>query len=238
MITSATTSALSALVGDGQHTLTPDVGHKFYEDGRAKTFPGNTIICHVPRPSVTFDALVKLQEAFKRLPHTDHFSYLPPSSFHMTVFEGVTDSNRVQTHWPQDMPLDASVEDVSAYMLDRLKGLALPGSFKVRPTSLDGAKTIWLEPADANEEKKLRDTRNTLADALNLRTPHHDAYGFHITLAYLIRYLSPEDAQAVLDGAELAYQKFVKRVPEIELGALEVCMFNDMTAFEPELMLS
>ncbi|MEM7734376.1 MAG: DUF1868 domain-containing protein [Deinococcota bacterium] len=237
MTTSATPSALTSLTGDGQHTLTPTVGTKFYKDGCAKTFPGNTIICHVPRPSMTFDALVQLQEALKTSPHVDHFSYLPASSFHMTVSEGVTNGNRACTHWPQDMPLDASVEDVTAHMVDKLRGLTLPTSFKVRPTSLGGARTIGLEPANASEEKKLRDTRNKLADVLNLRTPHHDAYGFHITLAYLIRYLSPEDAQTVLDKAELAYEEFVKCVPEIELEALEFCTFNDMTAFEPQLIL-
>jgi hypothetical protein len=155
----------------------------------------------------------------------------------MTVFEGVTDSNRVRTHWPKDVPLDVPVEDVTAYMVDKLNGLTLPTSFKVRPTSLGGAKTIWLEAANANEAQKLRDTRDTLAEALNLHTPQHDAYGFHITLAYLIRYLSAEDAQSVLDGAEVAYEKFVEQVAEIELGALEFCTFGDMTAFEPKLVL-
>src|SRR3546814_17263670 len=41
----------------------PDVGSKFYADGRVHPFPGNTVICHVPQQgehSGCFNALVDL----------------------------------------------------------------------------------------------------------------------------------------------------------------------------------
>ena len=80
--------------------------------------------------------------------------------------------------------------------------------------------------------------RDRLAEAAGLtHRPGHDAYMFHVTLAYLIAWPGAEEAARIdhlIHGAEGA---LAAALPRIRLGAPEVCLFQDMTAFRPQFTL-
>lgn len=227
--------SIQTLVGPANGDYTEQVGYKFFADGRPKAFAGNTFLCHIPRPSAAFDALVELQTTLRASPEAQYLSYLPPESFHMTVFQGVNDAERSAAQWPRDLALETPLEAVTEHFKASLRQLDLPTSFTVRPTHLRFAQSLRLVGADAAEEAKLRQVRDSLARALHYRAPNHDSYGFHITLAYRIRYMSAEEARRILALADIAYQEFASCVSEIELGRLEFCQFSDMHAFVPQL---
>ena len=84
----------------------------------------------------------------------------------------------------------------------------------------------------------LRLTRDRLQAATNLHRSNHADYGFHITLAYLLRWLAPSEAEALLDLCEEIGRDLVARVPEIVLGPVEFCRFDDMYRFDPLLHVS
>lgn len=226
--------SIQTLVGTGDGDYTEQVGYKFFPDGRPKAFAGNTFLCHIPRPSPVFDALVRLQDTLKAAPEAQYFSYLPPESFHMTVFQGVNDAERTAAQWPRDLALETSLEHVTEHFKTNLRQLDFPTSFKVRPTHLRFAQSLRLVGADATEEAKLRQVRDSLARALHYHSANHDSYGFHITLAYRIRYMSAAEATRMLALADVAYQEFAATVSEIALGLLEFCQFADMHAFIPQ----
>lgn len=235
---------IQKLLGDGSQTLTDQVGYKFFEDGEPMPFAGNTLICHIPRPSPVFDALVKMQNRLKAIPEAKYFSYLPPASFHMTVFEGVNDTVRELELWPKDLNLDMPVSDVTDFFKTKLelhKSIVptskFPTTFKVSPTYLYRATSLRLKGANYTEEFNLRKTRSDLAELLHLKKKDHASYGFHITLAYQLRFMKRDEAERVYDNALMAYEAFSEDIDEITLGELELCQFDDMHEFRPVLIL-
>ncbi|MCR8550864.1 DUF1868 domain-containing protein [Salipiger sp. P9] len=217
----------------------PDaVGRKFDAEGRVLRFPGNTTLCHIDRDSDAFAALAEAQARLKAGPLADAFTFLPPESFHMTIFEGVIDSHRTPDRWPRHLPADMPLGEVTRDFSTRLAGLGLDRRFRARPTGILGGFYVDMEGADAAAEAALRLTRDRLQAATNLHRSNHADYGFHITLAYLLRWLAPAEAEVLLDLCDEIGRDLVARVPEIVLGPVEFCRFDDMYRFEPLLHVS
>ena len=178
------------------------VGHKFEIDGSVRPFAGNTIICHLSQTSPLQQPLKALYAELETGSLASVYTLLPPSSWHMTVFEGICDQIREPGYWPSDLPLDASLMECNAFFEERLKGFEpdfrAPIQMSIsnfRPL-VDGI-SLKLTPVDVAEEIRLRVLRNRLSDLLNLRPPGHESYVFHLSIAYLIRHLT-EDQKAEL----------------------------------------
>lgn len=215
-------------------------GNKFAADGRPLYFPGCTIICHVALFTPLSKLLIGIRDEFKRQPYAHKLAFLPPSSYHMTVFEGDSPGRRKPLGWFQGVALNASRADVARHVAERLRAFdldcQLPLKLRVnaaRPYSVG----IPLVPADDREETKLRRLRNRLADHLQFRLPTHGAYQFHITLAYLLQPLSSDEAamHRVLVNEFLG--QLSRDLPVLELGAPEFCLFQDMFAFDGQFQL-
>lgn len=225
----------------------PDVGRKFSPDGRILPFPGDTIICHVPQQgpgSQMFDALLDI---YRRLPEQAFFhklTLLPPSSYHMTVFGGADDADRKPGLWPSDLPLDMPMAECDRILGERLSKFELDCALPLRmrvdfrdPPPQERPLNIRLVPYDAAEDAKIRRLRDRLAEVTKIRAPGHEAYRFHVTLAYLIRWLTPAE-QAAYRKALLAWREEVdRRCPVIEFGAPEYCILPDMFAFKRQFFL-
>ncbi len=169
----------------------PDaIGRKFAGDGVPITCPGNTMICHVDPASRGFGALLRAQETLKRGSCADGFAFLPPESFHMTIFEGVIDYDRRAERWPGHLPPDALVPEVTANLAQRLSGLKLDRKLSARPTGIFGGFSVRMTGADDAAEARLRTTRDRLQEACNIHRSDHVDYGFHITLAYNLRWFT------------------------------------------------
>ncbi|QPH53581.1 DUF1868 domain-containing protein [Pontivivens ytuae] len=206
------------------------VGRKFSADGAVLPAPGNTFLCHVDPASDAHAALARAQDILKAGPLADAFTFLPPASFHMTVFQGVIATERDLERWPGHLATDAAIDDVTTDIEPRVASLTLPTAFQIRPLGIFGGFSVSVSGADAEQEDRLRRTRDTLSDAIGLRAPDHDSYDFHITLGYLLRWLSPEDAETVLDTSRRAAEELPE---QITLGPVEFCTFDDMHRFAP-----
>lgn len=233
--------AISALTGRRtQHprprsiTL-PGGGGKFSPDGQALPFPGNTILCHIDPRSRAHEALVTFQQQARSAHWAGNFSFLPPSSFHMTVFEGVCMNAAYRNDWPEGVPVEASRDEVSAILLDRLQGLRLPERHVIRPTGIRHKAGIGVivEGADEAQDASLRATRVLLRDALGIYPADFAGYRFHITLAYMLHWLTDEVARQVSADLDRLLTAFRREIRQIELGPAEFCNFETMHAFTP-----
>ena len=211
----------------------PDaLGKKFTHDGAPLSCPGFTTVCHVDPGSDAFAALVDAQERLKAGPLAGAFTYLPPDSLHMTIFEGVIDYSRTPERWPGHLPTDAPIAQVAEDAATRLRGHDLETTFIARPVEVFAGFTVGMTGATKVEETRLRQTRDSLRDALNIHRPDHDSYQFHITLAYLLRWLSAEDARQVIDLSSEVTQRLLAQIPALTLGPIELCQFETMHHFE------
>jgi len=214
------------------------VGLKFDSTGQPLPTPGNTMICHVDPTSDAFAALADAQRRFMQGPLASAYTFLPPASFHMTIIEGVIEYGRSADRWPAHLPHDCDVETVTEDFAKRLHGVALDQSFQARPQSIYGGFSVRMEGADGAAEGNLRATRDRLRDATGLSRIDHDAYQFHITLAYLLRWLTEAEAETVLDLSQEVGEELVRRMPHIDLGPVEFCRFQTMHHFERVLWLN
>jgi hypothetical protein len=230
-----------------QPEFPPDIGRKFHPDGRVQRFDGNTIICHLDQQgpnSTLFDSLLDIYRDAPAHRFMDKVTLLPPSSYHMTVFGGANDPDRRPGVWPADLPLDLPMAECDRILGERLRAFRLecdlPFRMKVdlsEPGPQERPLTLRLLPYDDAENAKLRRLRDRLAQTLAIRSPTHDAYRFHVTLAYLIRWLTP-DEQAAFRDTLMAWQQVVAAAcPVIELGAPEYCTLKDMFAFSRQFYL-
>ncbi|MFQ5623287.1 MAG: DUF1868 domain-containing protein [Paracoccaceae bacterium] len=213
---------------------------RFDASGRALRCSGNTVIAHVHEGP----AKTALDEARSRLSATSAgrcFAWLPASSYHMTIFDGLLHDRRDAGHWPGALPRDASNAAADAFMSSRLSSVPVPeGGFAMRATAIggfeSGAVAARLAPADAAAQARLRRYRDALAAATGLaHRPGHAAYVFHITLAYLIGWPPAEDAASFDRAAEAEAERLTRALPGLRLGPPEICRFDDMCLFRPLL---
>jgi len=210
--------------------VSPHLGIRFDGTGRFLPEQGNTVVAQVVAGSPTEAALIGLRARLQALPWAGHFAFTAVESYHMTVFEGIIESRRKTSHWPADVAVTVSVDEVTARMIDRLQGWQGPPDFAMRITEVTpfGLRLTGATPED---EACARDWRDRLCLAFGLRTPTHDSYGFHTTLAY---------ARAGLPAAALPGLRAVMAdltaqmqaaVPVMHLARPAFCRFADMNAF-------
>lgn len=207
-------------------------GGKFTTDGHVQFWPGNTFICHVDRSSQAFDAICALQAELKTSAFQKFFTFLPPASFHMTVFQGVSPVPKPGARWPDDLAQDFFRDDVTDALLGRIDGIALPQRHRMRVAGLFGGCSLTMEGATKDEEKSLRETRIALRDATGIGFADFDDYVFHITLAYLLEWVPEATARGIATlGAEMA-DRYRDEIGLVDLGPVEFCNFDTMHHFE------
>ncbi|MDP5219321.1 DUF1868 domain-containing protein [Ruegeria sp. 2205SS24-7] len=210
---------------------------KFDDAGQVRATPGLTTLCHIDQRSTAYAALCRVASGLRAGPHAHAFAFLPPESFHMTVFDGVIDYRRDGANWPSDMAADASIDQIAANWHTRLQGVHLPQQFEISVEAAVGGYTCPATGADAAQERQLRACRNQLADCLGVRRDNHDSYGFHITLAYQVQWLDLQSAQDVLALSDQLFAENGADLQNIQIGPVEFCRFENMLHFEPLLML-
>ena len=250
LMAAGATAAVSApaLAQTSRSAYPPDVGFKFFADGRVHPFPGNTVICHVPQQgedSACFDALLDIYREAPSHRFVRKVALLPPSSYHMTVFGGANDKPRKAQSWPADLPLDMPIERCNTILAERLKAARiscpLPIRMKVDPSQdpTNGAPlTLRLLPADSGERDKLTQVRRRIADVTKVPISRPDTYRFHISLGYFIAWLTPAEEIEFTRTFNRWAGQLAAKSPVITLGAPEFCTFEDMYAFHRVLFLA
>ncbi|HKT26672.1 DUF1868 domain-containing protein [Dyella sp.] len=219
------------------HQPLSHLDQKFDAHGNVLRFPGNTVICHVPLFTPLSNALTAVRDQIKAGPYADAFAILPPESYHMTVFEGVTEKERTRDRWPAELPLNVTLAECTRQMANKLRifdlGCDLPLRMKLaKPDEQLKIGAMSLMPANAEEAHKLRDLRDRLAAQLGFRAPWHDSYVFHMTHSYLIKGMNLETVKRILAFHSKLYTELVSPMGIITLGAPEFCTFIDMQAFD------
>lgn len=211
------------------------IGHrkKFDHVGNVQPYPGNTVICHLNPDSNLFRGLAAFRTDVDKQSFASAFVFLPPSSWHMTIFEGVSDRVRKPGVWPKDLPFDAPLEQCTDLFEERLRkfrsALNLPIRMKV--TGFEPLKpgiALQVRPIDAAQEQAMRQYRDKISKLLDVRFPQHDTYSFHVSISYSLRRFTKEEH----DEIRRYLEAYVDHLPaEFELGVPEYCTFEDMFAF-------
>ena len=218
------------------------VGRKFHPGGQVRTFPGNSIVCHVTRVASLIERLDRLYEQLCLARAAASYTLLPPSSWHMTVFNGVCDQERDAALWPEDLPRDLPMAEIDRRFEARLKaerfGPVLTFGMRVKcfrpPRS---GISIDLEPANAKEEQAIRALRVRLSETLGLGCPAPDTYTFHITLAYFTKHPTGSEKAELENILTGAVEEMTKSLAPFDVGPPEFCQFNDMFAFSRRFYL-
>ena len=151
----------------------------------------------------------------------------------MTVFEGVTDAARQPPAWPVGVPSDLPVSTVTQSFLSATSDLCLPHDVTIKIDGIFAGFSAKVSGATDADEALLRGARATLREATGIQRPDFDSYGFHITLGYLLRWLTPEEADHVLDLSDEVAEALIDTLPTLTLKEISFCTFDDMHAFNP-----
>jgi hypothetical protein len=97
--------------------------------------------------------------------------------------------------------------------------------------------TVRLSPLNGEEEQKLRRLRDRLSQALQIRAPEPDRYRFHITIAYLVNWLTEKEQRDFEQLRRKWLDQVARENVTVELGEPEFCTFQDMFRFDVQLVL-
>lgn len=216
----------------------PGKGGKFDHQGRVLPWPGNTIICHIDQESAAFAALVALQNQIKQSKFAENFTFLPPPSFHMTVFGGYAPFLHHDGYRPDGLSNKMTTRDDSTQDLARrLKDIPLPSGFTIQPVDLFGLHSVTVCGASESQEQCLRQAREKIRHRCGYNPADFAHYVFHITLAYPLRWVDEDRAREIIALSQKLGDAFVAAIPQIELGPCELCWFDNMHHFQPIMRL-
>ena len=178
-------------------TYGTQIGRKFSRDGTALRYPGNTVIADIRPGCGAFSVLEKCLGVLCRAGLDRSMIQLPRDSFHTTVIRLLNDQVRTESYWPPALRKDAPMSEADGFVSDAIASVAPLGPLRMRfQQALANAEDfrVLLVPANEAQSVSLRNYRDAVADRLGFRLPGHDAYGYHITLAYAR--LLPKGSQA------------------------------------------
>lgn len=198
---------------------------------------GNTIVCHLDLKDPAHKHVLDARARMQALPGADGFLYTPVDSLHMTVFEGAIETRRTADAWPADLDRAAPIDHVTQAVKERLASFVPPRAFSVRVKSLRPTG-LELTGATPDDVQALLDWRESLTEPFGYRHADHDAYRFHMTFAYPVRWLPDSVLDQWLDGFERILADLTNAMPVLPLRPPAFCAFADMTHFEELKVLS
>jgi len=208
-------------------------GGKFTPQGSPLPFCGNTFICHLDQNSKEHYALRQLQEGIRTGPASSYFAYVPPSSFHMTIFQGACNSPlERKDNWPKDTSEKVTLENITEVFQVGLKYLEVFDHVIVKPMDLWDGHWIPLTGSNKIENKKLWSARKKLQNHTKIYRKDFFEYCFHITIVYQTRWMSRPISVAHLNHSERLYRIFSQNVAKLEFNQIELCTFRNMLDYK------
>ena len=210
------------------------VGTKFFADGAVRRFPGCSVVAMVPASSPQAALLTRLQQEAMAARFGPKLVALPPSSFHMTVIDLLCYQVRGPEHWSSAVEVNCPDDQIDRFVAHRLGRVPLPSGLNMRFSDLGPDHTtvhLRLDPADAATADALGRYREQASRATGIRHPGHDAYRFHISLAYWRRALRDDERAEQSDLVDRWQTWLARDFGTLRLGPPHLALFEDMFAF-------
>ena len=220
------------LAGDLEGYNLKGADNKFDDKGKALLWPGCTIICQIPLHSDLSNEITNFQKKLKYFNPKETYSYLPPSSFHMTLFDCCNVNTKNTEYWPEGINKNFDYQVVAAELNKRIENYIFPEELNLKLKMFYGGFSIVLEPFSNKDEKILRNCRDELSSLLKIKFENHQRYTFHITLAYILRELKEDEIKKLLEFNKNLFQEFDKEFPKIILNKPEMSTFESMLEFK------
>ena len=214
-------------------SYTRAVGTKFHEDGQVRFFAGNTIVSHILENSHVFREALWAQSEVMRLPFASKYAFLPPHSFHMTVFELLCDQVRDQQHWSSHLDLAIGLRETDVYFEKTATPIGPPSELQMRLSAVSTTRHayIGLVPVNEKAEARIRAYRDRLSESTGVRFPNHDEYHYHISLAYMLEDLTEAEQEKGHAAEEAIETRLGRTLAEVTIPAPRVTYFDHMHAF-------
>lgn len=209
-----------------------DKSKKFDSKGNPLSFSGCTIICKIPKDSKLSKKITNIQSLLKKFNPKKKYTYLPPSSFHMTVFDCCNASTKNTKFWPHGINKNQNYKIISKELNKRIKNFNFPQKFNLKPKMLFGGYSIILEPSSLKDKKIIKNCRNNLSKLLKIKFENHRRYVFHITLAYIFKKLDYDEIRNICKFDKKLFNKLKKEYPKITLNNPEMTIFKNMYKFK------
>ncbi|WP_018753847.1 DUF1868 domain-containing protein [Paenibacillus sanguinis] len=208
---------------------------KFYPDGRAKDYLGNTIISFLNSELYNiYRESIKVMEALKNTELAQSYAFLPPSSFHVTILTLCREMDRGTPYWPRICSPEEEFIQIDKKLKETVEQIPKPQGIKMEVDCCLPIN-IRLKPASAHDEQKIRDYRDRVSEAVGIRHAGHDEFAFHLTYSYQLYELSHQE-QAMAQAFCRHYTEVLrKKVAPFELPEPEFVIFNNMLEYEPDL---
>lgn len=245
----ATTLTYGSLFAEPQSAQpdpqTPGLGKKFDADGRVLPFAGNTVICPVDHKSEFHRELSRVHDEWQDHQFIRRIALVPPASYHMTVFSGANDQDRRPGRWPSGIGLNVPMAECNQIVEHRLQEARFPLSLPLRfridddpANQVSDGSGIRLVPFDQTENRKVRHLRDELADVIQIHTPDHDTYQFHITLGYWVQPFTQSEKADYAVTLARTVAELKQKIKSIDFQAPVYCVFDNMMAYRPQLTLN
>ncbi len=206
--------------------------NKFDDKGNPLPFPGCTIICNIPLNTDLSDEIISFQKKIENFNPEKTYFYLPPSSFHMTLFDCCNFNTKNTNYWPSDIDPDMDYKDIAIELNKRIQNYIFPKELNLKLKMFFGGYSIILETYSEKDEKILRNCRDELSSLLKIKFENHQRYTFHITLGYILRELNQIEIKNLIEFNKKLSLDFSKKFSKITLSKPEICTFEDMLKFK------
>jgi hypothetical protein len=91
--------------------------------------------------------------------------------------------------------------------------------------------SIELEPVCDDDRKKLKQFRDQVSEVTKFRSQNHDSYQFHITLAYILDHMTPDEKAEIGQFALQAQEDLSQNFGTWSTGPPKLTFFKDMLEF-------
>lgn len=213
------------------------IGGKFAPDGRALVYRGNTVLCRLAPDHPVYRWIAGFLATLGPSPVGRKLALLPPASLHMTILGIANDAMRTPGPWPADLAPDVSMDACDDHV--RRKLAAFPGGgtpgFDMRLGDLlidSAALSFHLVPQSEHDERRLRRLREDLATHFQVRRANHRDFQFHLGIAYLLDWLTPDDRRELDRLLASALARLAPDATAIRFEAPELCAFETMLAYD------
>ena len=206
--------------------------NKFDNKGNPISFPGCTIICNIPINTDLSNQIISFQKKIENFNPKKTYFYLPPSSFHMTLFDCCNLNTKNTNYWPSDIDPDMDYKDIAVELNKKIENYNFPKQFNLKLKTFFGGYSIILVPFSEKDEKILRNCRDELSSLLKIKFENHQRYTFHITLAYILRQLNETEIKNLIEFNKQLSSDFNKKFSKITFKKPEMYTFKDMLEFK------